>query len=512
MTLSTRSAAELGEPRPAVHERAGIGAREHAPRPSNDTDLGRYLLVLGQLVLLIALTYRFQLESESFRRLLALTAGGFAVHYFLPLRHRLGFFVALSFAGIVMVLGPVEAAWLIGIGLALIGICHLPLSVLARVGDSRALTAIGLAILRIGVGSVPWSAALWPILGSMFVFRLMVYLYDRSHETTPPRLSQTLGYFFLLPNVCFPLFPVVDFKKFCRNYYDEDRHSIYQVGVEWIWRGLLQLILYRVIYYHFTLDPVAVADLGDLVVYMLSTFLLYVRMSGQFHIIVGMLHLFGFNLPETHHRYFLASSFTDFWRRINIYWKDFMMKVFYYPAFFRLRKLGDTQALVLATAFTFRRDLVPALRAVVLDPAASLLIELERRDLLDDARAAGARELAVRDAARPRSESLARRANRRGERRTRPPHDRHVLRHLRAVVVLDRRIDLGLVADGALGLDTAALDSRCTLRWALPALVAGRGGSDLRRLERAGARADQRPDVRVPPAPLLATTAAGCAW
>ena len=352
MTLSTRSAAELGEPRPAVHERAGIGAREHAPRPSNDTDLGRYLLVLGQLVVLIALTYRFQLESESFRRLLALTAGGYAVHYFLPLRHRLGFFVALSFAGIVMVLGPVEAAWLIAIGLALIGICHLPLSVLARVGI-LALTAIGFAILRIGVGSVPWSAALWPIIGSMFVFRLMIYLYDRSHETTSPRLSQTLGYFFLLPNVCFPLFPVVDFKKFRRHYYDEDRHKIYQVGIEWIWRGLLQLVLYRVIYYHFTLDPVSVADLGDLVFYMISTFLLYVRISGQFHVVIGMLHLFGFNLPETHHRYLLASSFTDFWRRINIYWKDFMMKVFYYPAFFRFRKLGDTQALVLATAFTF---------------------------------------------------------------------------------------------------------------------------------------------------------------
>ena len=68
--------------------------------------------------------------------------------------------------------------------------------------------------------------------------------------------------------------------------------------------------------------------------YVLSSFLLYLRVSGLFHLMVGMLRLFGFNLPETHHRYFLAASFTDFWRRINIYWKDFMMKVFYYPMFF----------------------------------------------------------------------------------------------------------------------------------------------------------------------------------
>ena len=26
----------------------------------------------------------------------------------------------------------------------------------------------------------------------------------------------------MLPNVCFPLFPVVDYKTFRRNYYDDD--------------------------------------------------------------------------------------------------------------------------------------------------------------------------------------------------------------------------------------------------------------------------------------------------
>ena len=352
MSTVTRSAADLDDSRAPFQGNTGVGSRALSPHQVAGTNLRRYLLILGQLGVLIALVYRFQLETESFRQLLLLTAGGFAVHYFLPLRYRLWFFVLLSFTGIGVVLGPVEGAWLVGIGLAVIGVCHLPISLIARAAI-LCVAAIGMAVLRIGVGQVPWSAALWPILGSMFVFRLIIYFYDRSYETTPPRLSQTLGYFFLLPNVCFPLFPVVDFKKFCRHYYDEDRHKTYQVGIEWIWRGLLQLVLYRLIYYHLTLDPVAVTHFGDLVVYMVSTFLLYVRISGHFHLVIGMLHLFGFNLPETHHRYLLASSFTDFWRRINIYWKDFMMKVFYYPAFFRLRRLGDTKALVLATAFTF---------------------------------------------------------------------------------------------------------------------------------------------------------------
>ena len=80
-----------------------------------------------------------------------------------------------------------------------------------------------------------------------------------------------------------------------------------------------------------------------------------------------MLHLFGFNLPETHHLYFLASSFTDFWRRINIYWKDFMMKVFYYPVVLRAAQARRDRGAVIATALVFVGDVGPALVPVVLD-------------------------------------------------------------------------------------------------------------------------------------------------
>src|SRR5207302_6233900 len=118
-------------------------------------------------------------------------------------------------------------------------------------------------------------------------------------------------------------------------------------------RGLLNLLLYRFVYLHLAGDPVGVLTLGDLVQFLLATFLLYLRVSGQFHIIAGVLHLYGFRLPETHHLYYLASSFTDFWRRINIYWKDFVMKLFFYPAHFKLRKIGPIRAMSVATVVTF---------------------------------------------------------------------------------------------------------------------------------------------------------------
>ena len=39
---------------------------------------------------------------------------------------------------------------------------------------------------------------------------------------------------------------------------------------------------------------------------MLLTFLLYLRVSGQFHIIIGLMHLFGYDLPETNRKYMLS--------------------------------------------------------------------------------------------------------------------------------------------------------------------------------------------------------------
>jgi len=75
--------------------------------------------------------------------------------------------------------------------------------------------------------------------------------------------------------------------------------------------------------------------------------------SGQFHLIVGLLHLFGFRLPETHKLYYLAHSFTELWRRINIYWTDFMMKTVFYPTYFKVKHRGPAGALTIATAAVF---------------------------------------------------------------------------------------------------------------------------------------------------------------
>ena len=125
-------------------------------------------------------------------------------------------------------------------------------------------------------------------------------------------------------------------------------------------------MLYRFVYHNVLNDPVDVVALGDLVQFMLGTFLLYLRVSGQFHLIVGLLHLFGFRLPETHKLYYLAHSFTELWRRINIYWTDFMMKTVFYPTYFQVKRLGPSTRAGALDLGGVRHDLDSALLSVVL--------------------------------------------------------------------------------------------------------------------------------------------------
>ena len=241
---------------------------------------------------------------------------------------------------------------LIAIGLGLIGLCHLPLRFRTRVGLLAAAGA-GLVVLRAHSQWFPDVTGMWVILGSMFMFRLMIYLYDLKHRTAP--FSPGARDIILLP-AAERLLPAVSdrgLQDLCSTYYNEDWVRTYQTGLKWMLRGVFQLVLYRVVYQYAPLDVSKLSSALDAVGFMVGMYLVYLRVSGNFHLIVGLLHLFGFNLPETHHLYFLATSFTDLWRRINIYWKDFVMKLFFYPTHFALRKIGTLRAMSVAMVATF---------------------------------------------------------------------------------------------------------------------------------------------------------------
>lgn len=321
-------------------------------RPAGVSAYVRHWSVIGQLALIVLVAHVYQLESVPFTKMLWLAAGGFLVSIALPLHLRLPLFTCLSVIGIFVVFGLADGAWLIALGLTLIAICHLPIALGLR-SVVLVLVGAGLALLRMDTATSPWSAAIWPILGSMFMFRLVLYMRAMKSEQGERTWWSSLAYFFMLPNVAFPLYPVVDYQTFRRTHFDVDETTIYEQGILWISRGLVHLVLYRFVYHNLLSDPADVVRLSDLVQLMLGTFLLYLKVSGQFHLIVGLLHLFGFRLPETHKLYYLAHGFTELWRRINIYWTDFMMKTVFYPMYFRVKRFGPAMAVGLSTAAVF---------------------------------------------------------------------------------------------------------------------------------------------------------------
>ena len=319
-------------------------------------DIRKFLLIILQFVLLVISLHLFNIEEASgFLRVTPVIILGFIVHSLLPINYRLSFFFFLSIGIIVYVYGLGNSVFLLGIGLSLIGICHLPIS-----RSIRVILLISVGILLIALRA-EWITTRWntlsflvlPVIGSMFMFRLVIYMYDLAHERKAATIWERLNYFFMFPNLFFLLFPVIDYQTYRRTYYDKPAHDIYQKGVLWMFRGLTQLIFYRFIYYYALPTTSEIIDLATVFQYMIATYLLYLRISGQFHFIIGLLCMFGFNLPETHNLYFFASSLSDYWRRINIYWKDFMMKIFYYPAFMRLRKVGPTFGVVVSTLIVF---------------------------------------------------------------------------------------------------------------------------------------------------------------
>jgi D-alanyl-lipoteichoic acid acyltransferase DltB (MBOAT superfamily) len=185
------------------------------------------------------------------------------------------------------------------------------------------------------------------------MFRMVIYLYELKHAKGPEPLVDTLGYFFLLPNYCFLHFPVVDYRTMQRGYFADDVHAIQRRGLAMMFRGTVHLLGYRLVYNELLIPAADVHDPAALVCHLVCNYLLYLQVSGQFHMACGMLHLFGFQLPATHHHYLLATSFTDYWRRINIYWKDFMVRIFFNPVVFRLKRWPQAAALATATATVF---------------------------------------------------------------------------------------------------------------------------------------------------------------
>jgi D-alanyl-lipoteichoic acid acyltransferase DltB (MBOAT superfamily) len=276
-------------------------------------------------------------KSLQLPSLMWLVVGGFAVHAWLPMPLRLPFFLALNVGALLVLLEPLPGLMVAGIGLALIVLANLKTAWHLRVGLVLIATA-GLAVIKGGwIGSVAAYQAVSVVAG-LFMFRLILFLYESRHLKTAVSAWQKIAYFFLLPNLVFMIFPVVDYKTFIRSHYSRPAADTYAKGLRWVFAGLLHLMIYRLIYQYALPGPDEVNSPGSLVSFLVFSYALIIRLSGIFHLSVGIICLFGFDLPRTFNNYFLSSGFSDLWRRINTYWRDFIMRAVYTPIYLRFKQ------------------------------------------------------------------------------------------------------------------------------------------------------------------------------
>ena len=294
-------------------------------------------------------------SNYSFYKITYLLAGASVVNAILPVRLRVFLFPLCFMVSLWLIFSIKMALIIAGCMTVFLAIIIPSFSIKIKLS-----LLLPLVLALICVHSYPshmkyWSGiyAITVVLGSIFMLRTVAYLYETANSTEQVPWIQRLNYFLLAPNLAVPLFPIIDYKTFTRSYYNESAIAIYKRGLHLIVLGLVQHCIYKLIYHNFYVFPDRIDNLFTLLQFLFSEFALVLRPMSIFHISIGFICLFGYNLPDIFNHLFFADSFIELWRRINIYWKTFITKIFYYRIYLRLKHANVPSAMFLTTFICF---------------------------------------------------------------------------------------------------------------------------------------------------------------
>ncbi|NNE15061.1 MAG: hypothetical protein HKN51_08800 [Saprospiraceae bacterium] len=309
--------------------------------------------VILSLVLVSWISFNFNVESNlGFPFLFIITVTGFIIFNVSKKKYRSYILAILCFLSIVILLSPINALLIYAIGGILFLIIDSDLSKYLHLA-LIILTVAVLGFVRIQTDWEIFEPRLWVILGSIFMFRTIVYLKEKKLIKATPHKIDRFNYFFLFPNIFSPLFPIIDYKDYTKDVSLDEQSKLNIKGINLITTGLIQLLIYRIIYNYILPSASEVNNTSTLLIYTISNYLLVFRLMGMFNICVGTLRLFHLNLPEVFNNIFISTGVSDFFRRLNIYWKEFLLNFFYYPIYFKLRKIGMIKAITISAIFTF---------------------------------------------------------------------------------------------------------------------------------------------------------------
>lgn len=344
---------------PAVTKQSPLAAAQAKREERARGSLLGFALLFVQVLFFVVIAWRFR---QAFLPLASVVAVAFAVHYWTPYRFKEACWFLITIVGgtyLTARVGPASTAFLvIALVLAAGAFIHLvvasPLPYFARLA---LVVGFFLGIMVIGGGPHPlWHApqGFYFVFASLFALRIVPYLHDAKYlkERAGPR--DFFRYFFMLPGFKLAT-PIADFQKVKQSVYARPTQEIAQQGIYWIARGTIQFAVFLwlehgLIYVN---GPSERLSARGVVVHLVCAYGQYLRTSSRLHMYLGVMHLFGYDLPECYRWFGMAHSPLDFWRRANIYWKDAMTKIVYFPVYFALRKKNDTAAKLVALVPVF---------------------------------------------------------------------------------------------------------------------------------------------------------------
>jgi len=96
-------------------------------------------------------------------------------------------------------------------------------------------------------------------------------------------------------------------------------------------------------------DGEQIGSLSVLAVSLLNLFKWFVFFAGIAHFKVGVWRICGYDIATSFDRPWMATNLVEFWRRFTFHYREFLVRAFYYPAFFRFFKKHKKTRIVFAT-------------------------------------------------------------------------------------------------------------------------------------------------------------------
>ncbi len=253
---------------------------------------------------------------------------------------------------------------------------HPRLGPILRACASQSFLIIGIGTFILGkIFHFNWSFHLGMLLFFGQWLRLIPYYLDHSHGLIPPDLPLRR---YLATFLCPALLPLGFYEMISQGYayteatyLCENKNRIVLGGAKLLLVGLLYLVLGRwlcyrlaegagllgINAYHANIKNLTRAYLAGghiataslLVTSLLELLRFSLWWGGISHFKVGVWRILGFQVDRNFNYWLLSTNMVELWRRWTFHYREFLVRAFYYPVFFRLSHLSPAVRITAAT-------------------------------------------------------------------------------------------------------------------------------------------------------------------